>query len=153
MAHATNGRDRDAGAGAPSIAAKNLSSDDRRFLDRHGGKLSKTTLRAKWTHSSDEHQDRPGQTLATRDGDVIRAWAEERKAQPATARSRDAHGRPRTLRFDLPDYGDRSLERIDWDAWLSTFKERDLVFLYQEQLRDGRQSNFFRLDNPTRDEG
>ncbi len=153
MARATNGRGRNAGDGAPSLTAKNLSGDDRKYLDRHGGKLSKTTLRAKWTHSRDEHQDRPGQTLATREPAVIRAWAEKRKARPATARRRDENARPRTLRFDFPGYGGRSLEPIDRDAWLSTFRDRDLVFLYQEQLRDGRESDFFRLDNPSREEG
>jgi len=42
------------------------------------------------------------------------------------------------------------LKHIGWDEWLRTFDERGLVFLYQEQLRDGRQSSFFRLNNPSR---
>lgn len=109
---------------------------------------------AKWIHSRDEHADRPGQTLATRDPDVIRGWAEARGGEPATVARRDGE-RPRTLPFDFPQGGQgnrsgrRRLEPIGWEDWLTTFRERDLVFLYQEQLRDGRQSNFFRLDNPT----
>ncbi len=139
------------------IKATNVNAQDRKYLERHGDQLSKTTLRAKWIHSRDEHADRPGQTLATRDPDVIRAWAEARKGEPSTVNRKDGE-RPRTLRFDFPagGQGDRSssrrLEPISWDEWLGTFKERDLVFLFQEQLRDGRQSNFFRLDNPTRND-
>jgi hypothetical protein len=33
------------------------------------------------------------------------------------------------------------------------FESRKLVFLYQERRRDGSESNFFRLDNPTREDG
>lgn len=139
--------------GEARITAKNLQSEDRRYLDRHGSKLSKSTLRAKWIHSTDEHQDRPGQTLATRTPEVIRAWAEARDATPATVMRRD-DSRPRTLRFDFPR-GGRSgrLEPVSWDDWFRTFEDRDLVFLYQEQLRNGNESNFFRLDNPNREEG
>jgi hypothetical protein len=49
--------------------------------------------------------------------------------------------------------GRSNLEEIDWQEWLDTFQERDLVFIYQEQRRDGRQSTFFRLDNPRREDG
>jgi hypothetical protein len=84
---------------------------------------------------------------------VIKSWADERKAVPATVGRRD-NDRPRTLRFDFPANGEsRRLEPIDWDAWLGTFRERDLVFIYQERRRDGRESNFFRLDSPEREDG
>jgi hypothetical protein len=149
-----SGRARGSGSGGEArITAKNLQAEDRRYLDRHGSKLSPSTLRAKWIHSTDEHQDRPGQTLATRTPEVIRAWAEARDATPATVMRRD-DDRPRTLRFDFPQ-GGRSgrLQPVDWDEWFRTFEDRDLVFLYQEQLRNGNDSNFFRLDNPKREEG
>jgi hypothetical protein len=127
------------------------SPDDRRFLDRFGNKLSESTKRAKWVRSPDDRPDRKGQTLATRSHDVIRAWAEARDGRPATA-TRGPDGRPRTLRIDFRDRSGR-LEEIPWDEWLSVFDERDLVFIFQEQRRDGNQSNFFRLDNPNREEG
>lgn len=139
------------------IKAKNLNADDRKYIDKHGAQLSKSTLRAKWIHSPGEQPDRPGQTLATRAHDVIRRWAEARRGQPATVGQVRAGERPRTLRFDFPANGQdgRSsrLKPIEWDQWFRAFDERDLVFLYQEQLRDGRQSNFFRLDNPSREQG
>jgi hypothetical protein len=134
----------------------NANAEDRRFIDRHGDHLSDSTLRAKWIHDVNEQPDRPGQTLATRVPEVIRAWAEARGGRPATA-TRGDDGRPRTLRirFQAGGGGSRSsrLEEIPWDEWLAVFTDRDLVFLYQEQRRDGRQSNFFRLDNPTREDG
>ena len=138
---------------ASSATPPGATAADRRFLDRHGDRLSKTTHRAKWTHEAAESPDRKGQTLATRSHDVIRSWAERRKAVPATA-TRGPDGAPRVLRFDF--MGDRgngrsgSLEHIEWDEWFGVFDRRDLVFLYQETLRNGNTSNFFRLDNPRR---
>lgn len=132
--------------------APNANADDRKFLDRYGDHLSKTTHRAKWIHSPDERPDRKGQTLATRSHDVIKAWAEERDGQPAAA-TRGPDGRPRVLRFDFRQNDSRSrLEPIDWSEWLGVFDDRDLVFLYQDRRRDGNQSNFFRLDNPKRED-
>jgi hypothetical protein len=134
------------------VKAPNATPDERRFLEKNAGKLSKSTLRAKWIHG-DERADRNGQTLATRDPDVIRRWAEARGAQPATVARRDGEA-PRTLRFDFPSNGPSSrLEPIDWEEWLRTFQDRDLVFLFQDRRRDGRESNFFRLDSPNREEG
>jgi hypothetical protein len=134
----------------------NANAEDRRFLESHGDRLSDSTRRARWIHSPDERPERKGQTLATRSPDVIRAWAEARGGRAATA-TRGDDGRPRTLRirFAEGDGGARSsrLEEIPWEEWLGVFTERDLVFLYQEERRDGRQSNFFRLDNPNREDG
>jgi hemerythrin superfamily protein len=125
--------------------------DDEKFASEHGDELSRSTQHAKWIHSTGEHEDHAGQTLATRNPDVIRQWAEERKAQPATTPGGDTQ-RPRVLRFDFPGY-ERELQPVSWDAWLRTFDERELVFLYQEHMKAGNQSNFFRLDSPHREEG
>jgi hypothetical protein len=56
------------------------------------------------------------------------------------------------LRFDFPDYDD-GLQPVSWDAWLRVFQDRELVFLFQQHRKDGRQSNFFRLDSPYREDG
>jgi hemerythrin superfamily protein len=125
--------------------------EDEAFLRDHGDELSRSAQHAKWIHSPQEHEDRPGQTLATRNPEVIRRWAEARNAQPATTPGGDAE-RPRVLRFDFPGY-DRELQPMSWDAWLRTFEQRDLVFLFQEHMKAGNESNFFRLDNPRREEG
>lgn len=145
---ATAAKERSAGSSPP-----NANDEDRAFLQRHGDRLSKSTHRAKWIHTVDEKPDRKGQTLATRAPDVIRAWADTRGGRPAAA-TRGPDGRPRVLRFDFSqDGGDARLEPIGWDEWLDVFRDRDLVFLYQEQRRDGNQSNFFQLDNPRREDG
>jgi len=71
--------------------------------------LSKTTQRAKWIHSSDEHEDRPGQSLATQSHEVIKHWAEQRNATPATVPGTEHGGHPGVLRFNFPGYGGESL--------------------------------------------
>ncbi|WP_434420580.1 hypothetical protein [Nannocystis pusilla] len=114
--------------------------------------LSTSTRRAKWIHSVDEHEDRPGQTLATRNHDVICRWAEERRANPATVSSTEHGGRAGVLRFDFPGFGGENLEEIEWEEWFKPFDERRLVFLYQEHKASGEPSNFFRLDNPNRED-
>ena len=112
-------------------------------------KLSRALQYAKWIESPDEHGDRPGQTLVTRNPDVIRRWADERGARPAIAGRRNPQDPPRVLRLDFPGYrGD--LEPISWDEWFRTFTERGLLFVFQEHKADGIPSNFFRLDNPAR---
>ena len=131
--------------------AGDTTKDDERYLKEHGDELSKSTQHAKWIHSVDDHEDHTGQTLATRNFAVIRQWAEERNAVPATTPGGDTEN-PRVLRFDFPGY-DRELQQISWNAWLRAFEDRDLVFLYQEHMKAGNQSNFFRLDNPDREDG
>jgi hemerythrin superfamily protein len=137
--------------GETSHGEEDSTREDEQFVKEHGDELSRSAQHAKWIHSTDDHEDHHGQTLATRNADVIRQWAEERKAQPATTPGGDAE-RPRVLRFDFPGY-ERELQPVSWDAWLRTFEDRDLVFLYQEHMKAGNQSNFFRLDSPHREEG
>ena len=126
------------------------AEDNAAYKEAHKDGLSKTTLRAKWINAPEEHEDRPGQSLATRSHDVIRRWAEERRAAPATTPGRDAQ-RPRVLRFNFPG-SDKNLQEISWDAWFGTFDERDLVFIFQEHMKAGNPSNFFKFDSPEREQ-
>jgi hypothetical protein len=141
---------------ADGEAPAGATAEDRRFIERNRNRLSPTTLRAKWTHEPGEQPDRNGQTLATRSPDVIRDWAMRRKAAPVAA-TRGKDGQPRTLRLDFNSAGGKGrssrLEPIGWDDWIRVFQSRNLVFLYQERRRNGSDSNFFRLDNPTREDG
>lgn len=127
------------------------TDEDEAYLHEHGEELSRSTQHAKWIHSVDEHEDHPGQTLVTRNPNVIRSWAEARDAVPATTPGGDPD-QPRVLRFDFPGY-DRELQELSWEAWLRVFEERELVFLFQEHMKAGNQSNFFRLDSPHREDG
>ncbi|HEX7022695.1 MAG TPA: hypothetical protein VF171_07545, partial [Trueperaceae bacterium] len=127
------------------------TKEDARFIAMHKDELSKTAMTyAKWIHDPGEHEDRPGQSLATRSHDVIRHWAEERGAEPATVPGTEHAGHAGVLRFNFPDYGGKDLETISWEDWFKSFDERQLVFLFQQHKADGEQSNFFRLDNPDR---
>jgi hypothetical protein len=107
---------------------------------------------SKPVNSVDEHEDHLGQSLATRNHEVIMRWAEERNAQPATVEGTEHEGRPGVLRFDFPGYGG-GVKAISWEEWFKTFDARELTFLYQEHLKNGNQSNFFRLTNPHREDG
>ena len=134
-----------------SASQGDSTDEDEAYLREHGEDLSRSTQHAKWIHSVDEHEDHPGQTLVTRNPDVIRSWAEARDAVPATTPGGDPD-QPRVLRFDFPGY-DRELQELSWEAWLRVFEERELVFLFQEHMKAGNQSNFFRLDSPHREDG
>jgi len=112
---------------------------------------SKSTRYAHWIDSPAEHESHHGESLATKNHEVIRRWAEERGAVPVTVPGTEHNGRPGVLRFDFPGYGGGELQHISWDDWFRTFDERNLTFVYQETLKEGRQSNFFHLDNPSRE--
>ena len=132
-------------------AARRAAEDDEAFVQEHAEGLSRSTRHAKWIHTPADRPDRDGQTLATRSPEVIMAWAEARQARPATSPGGDAD-EPRVLRFDF-GADDKRLQPVSWDAWLATFMERELVFVYQETQAAGNPSNFFRLDSPEREDG
>lgn len=101
--------------------------------------------------STGEHEDYSGQTLVTSDHDVIRQWAEERDAGPATVSGSEYDGRPGRLLLDFPGGRGEDLVHIDWNDWFGTFDERKLEFHFQEHKSDGDTSNFFKLVNPSND--
>jgi hypothetical protein len=102
-----------------------------------------------------EHEEREGTTLVTTDHEVIRQWAEARDAVPATVEGTEHGDHLGVLRFDFggDDEGSTRLRHVGWDEWFDTFERRNLNFIYQEHRTDGAQSNFFRLENPDRDDG
>jgi hypothetical protein len=132
-------------------AGQNMAPKDQQFLEEHGDELSPSTKRARLIRSPEDHEDHPGQTLATRTREVIQHWAKERGAEPATVEGTEHDGRPGVLRFIFRDEGDSKLKKISWDEWFKPFEERNLVFLFQEHLKNGKQSNFFHMDNPDRE--
>ncbi len=113
-----------------------------------GGSVSNSVKYSKWIDAPDDHEERPGQSLATRNHEVIRQWADERQAVPTTVESTERNGRAGVLRLDFPGYGGNELGELTWDEWFETFDERNLIFVFQEHKADGSVSNFFRLTNP-----
>ena len=100
---------------------------------------------SKWIESSNEHEERQGQSLATRNHDVILEWAEERQAVPSIVGGSTAGNGIGVLRLDFPGYSGDRLKKVDWDEWFRTFDKNSLTFLFQEHKRDGSRSNFFKL--------
>ncbi|BCB90535.1 hypothetical protein Psuf_078480 [Phytohabitans suffuscus] len=120
---------------------------------RTGPNTSRSLRYAQEITSTDDRPERPGRSLVTSDHEVIQRWAQQRDAAPATVGGTEHDGRPGVLTFIFPlgDSGAR-VHPVSWDDWFRSFEERSLNFLYQEERSDGRQSNFFRLENPRRED-
>lgn len=114
-------------------------------------RLPRSVCEAHWINSPNEHESHPGESLVTRNHEVIRKWAEERAAVPATVPGTEHDGHLGVLRFDFPGYTGRTLEHVTWDQWFNTMDERKLVMIYQEHMRNGRLSNFFHFNSPFRE--
>jgi hypothetical protein len=82
---------------------------------------------------------------------VIRKWAEDRNGVPATVQGTEHGDHLGVLRFDFGGSSE-NLRQVSWDKWFETFDARKLNFIYQEQRKDGNQSNFFRLESPDRED-
>ena len=118
---------------------------------RTGDQTSRSLKYSQEVTSLDEDPERPGRSLATTSHEVIRRWAEERDAVPATVEGTEHGDHLGVLRFDFG--GDsENLRHVSWDEWFDTFDARKLNFLYQEERKDGNQSNFFRLESPDRED-
>jgi hypothetical protein len=86
----------------------------------------------------------PRLTHYTTDHETIRKWAEERGGRPTsvsgTRRSGEGAG---ILRVDFPGHtGSDKLRKIPWARFFDKFDNENLVFIYQEQTKQGRRSNF-----------
>src|SRR3954454_5695371 len=138
-------QDADGDAGAPGDAGP----DGGRI--RRGSESSKSLKYSQEGTSPDDEPERAGRSLATTSHEVIRQWAEARGGRPATVEGTEHGDRLGVLRFDFGDDTPK-LRQVSWDEWFRTFDERRLNFLYQEERSDGRQSTFFRLENPERED-
>ncbi|WP_374225344.1 hypothetical protein [Micromonospora sp. C95] len=121
---------------------------------RTGRSTSRSVRSSQLISSPQDRPERPGRSLVTTNHDVIRRWARERGAKPATISGTERPGRAGVLTFNIPGYRESSrIREITWDEWFDTFDRRRLNLIYQEQLRDGRQSSFFRTESPDREDG
>jgi hypothetical protein len=90
-------------------------------------------------------------TVATRDHDVIKKWAEKRQAVPATGEASPSGAATSVsvkdggagIRFNFP--GAALFRPISWQEWLGHFDEKGLTFVYEEALADGQPSARYRL--------
>ncbi|SCL40426.1 hypothetical protein GA0074692_5793 [Micromonospora pallida] len=120
---------------------------------RTGRASSRSVRSSQRIDSTADRPERPGRSLVTTSHEVIQRWARARGAKPATIAGTERDGRVGVLTFDLPGYRtSRRLRQVTWNEWFRTFDERRLNLIYQEQLRDGRPSNFFRTESPDRED-
>jgi hypothetical protein len=118
---------------------------------RHGDASSSSLKYSQEVTSTEDEPEREGRSLATTHHEVIRQWAEERGGVPATVEGTEHGDHLGVLRIDFGGE-DSNLRRVSWEEWFKTFDGRRLNFIYQEQRTDGTQSNFFRLENPERED-
>jgi hypothetical protein len=119
---------------------------------RTGEQTSSSVRYSQEVTSPEDEPEREGRSLATTSHEVIREWAQARDAVPATVEGTEHGDHLGVLRLDFG--GDsESLRHVSWDEWFETFDARRLNFLYQENRKDGTQSNFFRLESPDREDG
>lgn len=86
-----------------------------------------------------------GESKTTTDHETIRHWAEQRGGKPAVVKGTEDGEGGGLLRINFPGGAEESLQDISWDDFFQTFDERSLVFLYQEQAADGKESRFFKF--------
>jgi len=119
-----------------------------------GPRTSRSVRSSQVIAAPTDRPERPGRSLVTTNHEVIRRWARQRNAKPATIRGTERDGRAGVLTFNMPGYRESSRVReITWVEWFRTFDLRKLNLIYQERLRDGRISNFFRTESPDREDG
>lgn len=82
----------------------------------------------------------------TTDHKLIRRWTEERGGRPASVHATHKGDETGILRIDFPGRGDDSaLDEISWDDFFENFEREKLAFLYQDKLKDGATSRFFKF--------
>ncbi|MEW2443506.1 hypothetical protein AB0871_16935 [Micromonospora marina] len=139
---------------AKAAPARKASSARAQAAPTRGPASSRSIGSSQLITSLGDRPERPGRSLVTRNHEVIQRWARARGAKPATIAGTERGDRPGVLTFNMPGYRENSrIREITWDDWFRTFDLRRLNLIYQEQLRDGRQSNFFRTENPNREDG
>lgn len=115
--------------------------------------MSRSLKYAQRILSPADRPERPGRSLVTTSHEVIKRWARERQAKPATIEGTQRNGRPGVLTFNFPGWREsRRLKPVSWVDWFRTFDQRRINFIYQEQKSDGKQSNFFRTESPDRED-
>lgn len=101
-------------------------------------------ISCKWITTVDDHADHPGQTLLTRNHDVVRTWARAREAEPATGVGKmDVRDGGTALRFEFPGMG--RFEPMSWDDWFAEFERYAMTFVFQERTAEGDVSHRYRL--------
>jgi hypothetical protein len=82
----------------------------------------------------------------TKDHKEIKEWTEARDGKPAVVESTSNSDKSGgLLRINFPGYAEDNLKDISWKEFFEIFDKNDLQFLYQEELKDGGESRFFKF--------
>jgi hypothetical protein len=138
------------GAGDPAGTAGDAGPDGGHV--RRGPETSKSLQYSQEITSPEDDPERPGRSLVTTSHEVIRAWAEARDAVPATVEGTEHEDHLGVLRFQFGDQRSERLRTVSWEEWFDTFDARSLNFIYQEERKDGKMSNFFQFESPYRED-
>ena len=97
-----------------------------------------------------EGEQPPGSILATDDHELIRRWASQHKAEPATGEATesgpatvDVHDGDAGIRFNFPAAA--RFRPITWDEWFDNFTAYDLMFVYEREAPGTTPSGRYRL--------
>ena len=85
-----------------------------------------------------------GLSKMTTDHIIIKKWATERGAKPATVVGTGGK-EAGVLRLMFSGYSagsSKSLQEISWDEFFKTFDENNLALIYQDKTKSGVKSNF-----------
>lgn len=122
------------------------------------GPLLPQQQRIHLVRSGDVPAPHEGQTLASRDHDVIRKWAERRQASPATGEASasgpstvDIHDGGAGIRFNFPSVS--PFREISWQEWFEHFDAHGLTFVYEEGATGDSTSHRYRLVKTSEWEG
>lgn len=127
------------------VQGQNLTKEDREFVEKHWNNIGESVKNAKWINKVGQTEDHPGQTLVTRNHDVIKHWAEERGATPATVPNDMHDGYLGVMRLNFPGHGGAGLVATTWQEWFKTFDHGKMLFIFQQKMENGQRSNFFHL--------
>ena len=136
------------GAGTPADARQNVPQSDTSQQNAEREAAARQDAMRGDAVSHDEMEHEAVEHSATTDHDVIRRWAQDRHAMPATVEGTEHDGNVGELRLDF-DFGNdlEDLRQVSWDEWFRAFDERGLEFVFQETTRpDGSPSNDFHLE-------
>lgn len=139
----------DGGGSAGDVGDVGAGPDGGRI--RKGSGSSDSLKYSQEITSPEDEPEREGRSLVTTNHEVIKQWAEARNGVPATVPDTEHGNRLGVLRIDFGGDSDR-LQQVSWEEWFTSFDDRRLNFIYQEQRSDGTQSNFFQLENPDRED-
>src|SRR6185503_18933544 len=90
--------------------------------------------------AGETQRDRPGvRVVVTPDHDVIRRWAAQHHAEPATGEATvsgpatiDVRDGGAGIRFNFPGFA-RLFRPISWEEWFDNFDRHNLLFVFEEE--------------------